>query len=149
MAQQPGQSFCMALAWLLQAGPRDPVGVEGHLLHNALWGKAMDWHLSVQKVAVCCLAEWLKGRKRMVLQGEKEQWEETEGWKRKSDMDITFINLLHMMPTFYQFVASLEPFIAWLLLLLLLLLPSKNFWVQKKYSVQLHLSSSSKPKRGV
>lgn len=27
----------MALAWPLQAGPRDPVGAEGQLVHNAHW----------------------------------------------------------------------------------------------------------------
>lgn len=69
-----------------------------------------------------------------------------EGWKRKNDMDVTYINLL---PTLYKFEVSVEPFIASLLLLLLLLLPSKEVCAQKKYSVQLHLSSSSKPNPGV
>lgn len=69
-----------------------------------------------------------------------------EGWK--SDTDVSFINLLPVIPILYQFVASLEPFIAGLLLLLLLFL-QKTFGHRKKYSVQLHLSSSSKPKLGV
>lgn len=64
-------------------------------------------------------------------------------------MDATFINLVPMLPTLFEFVASLEPFIALLLLLLLLLVPSQEVCVQKKYSVQLHLSSSSKSKPGV
>lgn len=57
-----------------------------------------------------------------------------EGWKRKNDMDVTFINLLTMIPTLYKCVASLEPFIALFLLLLSLLIPSNEVCAQKKYS---------------
>lgn len=64
-----------------------------------------------------------------------------EGWKR--DMDVTFINLLTMIPTLYKFVASLEPFVALLLLLLLLLLPSKEICAQKKYSICIFLAKPS------